>query len=192
MPDGERISKEIRRTLKEVGQIQALLHEIDDKNLRTRLYNARSQREDAVRALVIQMATAMENLLNDLFRSAFLGYRPGSKNPKASKKPRGRGARDLDELLESGKLGFDAKLRLALVGGLITRRQYLKLDNLRVLRNKCAHNWILDVGKRRKRGQQSRRFLEHHGKNLFKIDTLGDFCTEYGPVYVSLFGKLLA
>lgn len=190
MTDKNRIERETQRTLQEVARIQSLIHRVDDRDPRTNLRNARSQREDAVRGLVIQLATAMENLLDDLYRRVFLGYRPGSRNPKL---PRGKLAREPDELLETGKLNFDAKLRFARIGGLITKKQYRKLDKLRALRNKCAHNWSLDVVKKRERKPRpSKRLLEHNGRNLFEVGVLEELLAEYGPIYVSIFGKLLA
>lgn len=190
MPAKNQIERKIRNTLQEAAQIQSLIHRLDDKDPRVNLLNARGQREDAVRGLVIQLATAMESLLDDLYRRAFLGYRPGGRSPKL---PRGKLAQELDELLETGKLSFDAKLRLARIGGLITKSQYRKLDKLRALRNKCAHNWTLDVvRKRAKKPQPSKRLLEHNGRNLFEISALEELLAEYGPVYLSMFGKLLA
>jgi len=190
MTDKNRIEREIRRTLREVARIQSLIHPVNDKDPRTNLLNARAQREDAVRGLVIQLATAMEDMLDELFRRIFLGYRPGSRNPK---RPRGKLADELDELLETGKLTFDGKLRLARIGRLITKGQYKKLDKLRALRNKCAHNWNLDVlVKRARNPRPSKRLLEHNGRNLFEIDALEELLFEYGPIYMSMFGKLLA
>jgi hypothetical protein len=190
MTNKKRIERELRRTLQEVAQIQCLIHRVDGKDRLVNLFNARSQREDAVRGLIIHLATAMESVLDDLYRRVFLGYRPGSRNPK---RPRGKLARELDELLETGKLTFDAKLRFARIGGLITRSQYKKLDKLRALRNKCAHNWSLDVIKKRERKPRpSRRLLEHNGRNLFEVSALEKLLAEYGPIYLSMFGRLLA
>ena len=94
-----RIEREIRRTLRDVARIQSLTHPVSDKDLRINLLNARTQRKDAVRALIIQLATAMENMLDELYRRVFLGYRPAGRNPK---RPRGKLAKELDELLEGG------------------------------------------------------------------------------------------
>lgn len=184
------LKERIRQTLRDVARIQSLIHPVNDKDARTNLLNARAQREDAVRGFVIQIATAMENMVDELYRRAFLGYRPAGRNPR---RPRGKLAKELDELLETGKLSFDAKLRLARVGGLITKAQYGKLDKLRALRNKCAHNWNLDVvAKRARKPRPSRRLLEYNGRNLFDIGVLEELLSEYGPVYLSMFGKLIA
>lgn len=190
MKDKNRTEREIRRTLRDVARIHSLIHPVNDKDPRTKLFNARAQREDAVRGLVIQLATAMEDMLDELYRRVFLGYRPAGRNPR---RPRGKLAEELDELLETGKLGFDAKLRLARIGGLITKAQYRKLDKLRAFRNKCAHNWNLDVvAKRARKPRPSRRLLEHNGRNLFEIGALEELLSEYGPIYLSMFGKLIA
>ena len=181
MTDKTRIEREIRRMLREAARIQSLIHPVDDKDPQSNLLNARAQREDAVRGLIIHLATAMEDMLDELYRRAFLGYLPGGRNPK---RPRGKLARELDELLETGKFGFDAKLRLARIGGLITKSQYKKLDRLRALRNKCAHSWSLDVVKKRERKPRpSKRLLEHNGRNLFEVGALENLLAEYGPIY---------
>jgi hypothetical protein len=105
MKDKNKTEREIRRTLRDVARIHSLIHPVNDKDPRTNLLNARTSREDAVRGLVIQLATAMEDMLDELYRRVFLGYRPAGRNPR---RPRGKLAKELDELLETGKLGFDA------------------------------------------------------------------------------------
>jgi hypothetical protein len=34
--------------------------------------------------------------------------------------------------------------------------------------------------------------LEHNGRNLFEICALEELLSEYGPIYLSMFGKLIA
>jgi len=56
-----------------------------------------------------------------------------------------------------------------------------------------AHNWNLDVvAKHARKPRPSRRLLEHNGKNLFEIGALEELLSEYGPIYLSMFGKLIA
>lgn len=188
----DRFEGKIRQTLSEADLIHNLLHPVDDPDSYFNLRNAESQKEDAVRGLVLHLALAMENILDDLYLRAFLGYRPAIN----ARRPRGKRARILEGIL---KLNFSRKLDLARDTGLITKKQYAKLDALRALRNKCAHNWQLDViqkrGKRRRPGAQplpTKRLLEHEGKNLFDIGVLKDLLTQYGPIYLSLFRKLMA
>lgn len=190
VPKASSQQQRIRKTLREVAKIQALTHPLDYEDESKALFNARGQREDAVRGFVIHLATAMEDMLDQLYRHDLVGYRPASKPPK---RPRGPRTRELDDLLESGKLNFDAKLRLARIAGLITKSQYRKLDKLRLLRNKCAHNWILDIVKKRgRKPRPSKRLLEYNGKNLFKVDVLEGLLADYGPVYLSMFEKLIS
>lgn len=186
----KRIKREIRRTLEEVERIQSLLYHVDDKDQQLNLDNARSRKEDAVRASVITINLAMESMLDDLFRRFFLGYRPASKKRK---RPRGKRAKELDELLVGPRaLGFEAKLRLARVAGIITKRQAGELGQPNKLRNKCSHRWALNVTKRKKRAQKPMPLLEYKGQSLFKLDALESLYRESGPAYMSMFGKLLA
>jgi hypothetical protein len=183
----KRIDSKIRQALKEVERIQSILHPVDHKDQRLSLYHAHNRKEDAIRGSVIHINLAMEALLDDLFRRFFLGYRPNSKKPR---RPKGKRAKELDELLD-GRLSFDTKLRLARIIGLISKRQAEKLAQLNKLRNKCAHNWNLDVAQRKRESQRANRLLEYNGQNLFKIDALESLFKESGPVYLSMFGKLL-
>lgn len=186
----KRMEREIRRTLKEVERIQSILHPIDSKDQWDNRFNARERKEDAVRGFVIHINLAMETVLDDLFRRVFLGYRPGSKR---AKRPRGKRAKELEELLVGPRaLGFEAKLRLARVVGLVNKRHNEKLRQLNKLRNKCSHRWALNVNKRKRRSQKGTPLLEHKGRSLFKIDALESLYRESGPVYVSMFEKLLA
>lgn len=185
-----RIERQIEKTLKEVEQIQSFLHPLGDPDLKQNLYQARSRREDAVRITVLQMSLSIEDLLESLFWRVFAGHNPNSKKRKSKK----RGvARELDELLESGRVGFEAKIKLARILRIVTKNQYSKLNQLRSLRNKCAHEWMLDiVRKREKKPKPSKRLLEYEGQNLFDIKVLERFMHVYSGIYLKLFGRYLS
>lgn len=185
-----RTENALERTLNEVEQIHSFIHPMDDPDPKQNLYQARSRREDAVRITVLQMSLAIEDLLDSLFWKICAGHDPNSKKRRSKK----RGvARELDELLESGRLGFEAKIKLARVLRIVTKGQYGKLNQLRSLRNKCAHEWMLDiVRKREKKPKPSKRLLEYEGRNLFDIKMLERFMHVYSGIYLKLFNKYLS
>lgn len=186
----KRIEREIGRTLKEAERVQSIPYPLDHKDKRLNLDNAHSRKENAVRGSVITINLAMEDMLDDLLRRFFLGYRPGSKKRR---RLRGKRAKELDELLVGPRaLGFEAKIRLARIIGLITKRQAEKLGQLNKLRNKCSHHWLLNVNKRKKRVQKAAPLLEYKGRSLFEIANLESLYKESGPVYISMFEKLLS
>lgn len=185
-----RVEREIDKTLKDVEKIHSLIHPLDDSDPKQNLFRARSRREDAVRVTVLQMSLAIEDLLDGLFWRVLAGHEPGSR--KRTSKKRGV-ARELDELLESGRLGFEAKIKLARVLRIVSKGQYGKLNQLRSLRNKCAHKWILDVvRKRRRKPGLPKRLLEYEGHNLFELNVLEQFMHVYSRIYLKLFSRYLS
>ncbi|HUL35458.1 MAG TPA: hypothetical protein VL128_16345 [Candidatus Eisenbacteria bacterium] len=184
------VQDQIKKTLAEVAQIHSLLYPVDDSDLKLKLFNARSRKEDAVRVTVLQMSLAIEHMLDGLFRKRFVGHNPHSKKRKNPK--RGR-ARELNDLLESGRMGFEAKLKLARVLKVLTKKQQRRLEKLRALRNKCAHSWVLDViHKKGRKPRPTKRLLEFEGKNLFDLRVLEDFVWEYSRIYLKLYGRYLS
>lgn len=184
-----RIQRQIAEALKDVETIHSFVHPINDPDPRQNLYNARARREELVRLTVLQMSLAIESLIVSNFWRIFAGHDPHSK--KRSSKKKGA-ARELDELLTSGSLGLGAKVKLARVVGLITKKQQSRLHVLQGLRNKCAHHWTLDVVHRRGyKAQRSRRLLEYEGRDLFDLEVLQDFMRVYSGIYLKLYGKYL-
>ncbi len=185
-----RVERQITKALEDVEKIQSFLHPLGDRDLTQNLFQARSRREDAVRITVLQMSLATEDLLDSLFWRILAGHDPNSK------KRRNKNAgipRALDELLKGGRMGFEAKIKLARVLRIITKNQHSRLDTLRTLRNKCAHHWMLDVvRKRRSRNRPTRRLLEYEGRNLFELKVLESFMKVYSGIYLKLFAKYLS
>jgi hypothetical protein len=184
------VQRRIDKALKEVEEIHSLLHPMSDSDPKLNLYQARSRREDAVRATVIQMSLSIEDLLDALFSRAFVGHDPNSKKRGSWKHGP---ARELHDLLQGGRLGFEPKLKLARVMRIVTKGQLSRLDKLRALRNKCAHSWLLDkVHKRGRRPRPSKRLLEYEGRNLFELSVIKDFVGEYSRIYLRLYVKYLS
>jgi hypothetical protein len=185
-----RVHRQIKRALEDVERIQSFLHPVNDPDLQQNLFQARERREDAVRMTVLQMSLAIEDMLDSLFWRVFAGHDPTSKKRRGKTKGI---PRELDELLSSGRMGFEAKIKLARILRIITKDQSSKLDTLRALRNKCAHKWMLDiVHKRWRLNRPAKRLLEYHGQNLFEVNVLEDFVRLYSGIYLKLFEKYLS
>jgi hypothetical protein len=182
----------IEKALRDVEEIQSFLHPIDDPDPELNLYRAQSRREDAVRMTVLQMSLAIEDMLDGLFWRVFLGHDPDRNNKRRGSKRKGL-PRELDELLTGGRMGFEAKTKLARVLRVVTKKQHSRLDVLRALRNKCAHHWLLDIVRRRKyRNRPTKRLLEFEGRNLFELNALEEFVRVYSGIYLRLFEKYLS
>lgn len=182
-----RIEHKIRKTLADVETIHSFVHPLGDPDPRQNLFNARERREDAVRMTVLQVALAIEDMLDSLFARVFLGHDPSAK--KRARK--GRMFREFEEL--NSRMGFEAKLKLARLLRLLTKEQHSRLDRLRSLRNKCAHSWMLDVvHKRARKPRPTKRLLEYEGRDLFDLKVLRDFMRTYSGIYLKLFDKYLS
>jgi hypothetical protein len=146
------------------------------------------KRDDMVRAAVLQMHTAIEDLLNSMIICRILGVKPEERGSKQ----RSQGARALRKMLfGAGSLGFDMKLSFAVALGLLTERTREELTVLNTLRNKCSHNWLLKMPVRKRPRQQKPPLLTYQGRDLHNVEALKDFTAEYGPIYYKLFLKFL-
>jgi hypothetical protein len=144
------------------------------------------RRDDIVRVAVIQLHTAIEDVLTDWISCRMLGQR------REGRKRRGRTVAGLALrrlLFGRGGIGFERKLHLAVALGLITPSTQRRLEELNTLRNKCSHNWLLNVLVRRGRKPKDKKLplLRHRGHDLHKVDVLRSMLSEYGPLYSRLF-----
>jgi hypothetical protein len=148
------------------------------------------KRDDMVRSAVLQMHTAIEDLLNSMVICHVLKVKPEERRSKQGTH-RGRALRKM--LLGAGSLGFDMKLNFAVALGLLREKTKGKLMVLNTLRNKCSHNWILKAPVRHgKRPRQKKPpLLLYNGRDLHNVDALEEFAAEYGPIYYRLFVKYL-
>ena len=185
-----RVEREIKKALQDVEKIQSFLHPLSDPDPKQNLFQARSRREDAVRTTVLHMSLAIEDLLDSLFWRALAGHDPNSRKRRSKKEGI---PRELDDLLSSGRMGFESKIKLARILRIVTKEQSSRLDALRTLRNRCAHRWVLNVI--RKRGNKNRgtkRLLEYEGRNLFELNVLEEFMKVYSGIYLKMFLKYLS
>jgi hypothetical protein len=148
------------------------------------------KRDDMVRSAVLQLHTAIEDLLTDWITCRMLGVSRAQQKKLTRTVP----ARALRKLLSgAGGIGFERKFNLAVTIGLITTKTQRQLEELNRLRNRCGHNWLLKVPVRRGRKPKETKppLLLYRGRDLHKVDVLKDMTAEYGPLYAKLFVKSL-
>lgn len=186
----QNIEKSIRRSKRELDALDKFLygrHEADDRHLYAG--TLQQKKTDVVRATVLHMHTAIENIITQGLFEAILGAEYG----KAYKKLRSQRGQALARMLEgAGSLGFDMKLNFAVIVGIIQPKMREKLRELNTLRNRCSHNWLLDVPIRRKRkpSQPKLMLLNFRGRSLYKVETLEEFMAEFGHLYYLIYGTV--
>jgi hypothetical protein len=185
------VETKIRRLTREIREIDEFFYETD-KDADRAFYAGmlERKRDDMVRSIVLQLHTAIEDVLTSWITCRVLGIGIEEKDKRA----RTKSAQALRRMLwGSGSIGFDMKLNFAVALRLINSPTQKKLLELNQLRNKCSHNWLLKVpvrhGKRPK--QKKSPLLLYKGRDLHRVEALEDFTREYGPLYARLFAKYL-
>lgn len=181
----------IRRLTREIAKIDEVFYRVNETADRV-LYAGmlERKRDDMIRSAVLQMHTAIEDLLNSQIICRILNVRPEDR----TRKMQGKSAQALRSMLVGPRsLSFEMKLNFAVVLGLIRTGTKDSLTELNTLRNKCSHNWLLKASVRRgKRPKQKKPpLLLYRGRDLHNVHVLGEFLAEYGPIYYKLFGKYL-
>jgi hypothetical protein len=183
------IETNIRRLMREISEIDEFFYHSEKAGDRS-LYAGmlERKRDDIVRSAVLQIHTAVEDVLTSWITCRILGVRPEARI-KHSKR-----ARALQRVLSGGGgIGFDTKLNLAVVLRLINSTTQKQLEELNRLRNKCSHNWLLKATVRRGQRPKQKRppLLLYRGRDLHKVDVLKDMASEFSVLYVKLFTKYL-
>ena len=183
------VESKIRRLTREIDQIDAFFYQTNKTGDRF-LYAGmlERKRDDIVRSVVLQLHTAIEDILNSWITRRVLG----AHFEERSRRQRNRSARALRQLLfGAGSLGFDMKLNLAVALRLINFKTQKQLMELNTLRNKCSHNWLLKAPVRRGRRPRQKKppLLLYRGRDLHNISVLKDLIDEYGGVYVKICAK---
>jgi hypothetical protein len=109
------VETKIRRLTREIERIDAVFYESEKAKERD-LYVGmlERKRDDRVRSVVLQMHTAIEDILNDLMTCRILGIPPDERH----RKTRSKSARALHKLfVGGGSIGFERKLNLAIAIG---------------------------------------------------------------------------
>lgn len=187
----KRVEATIKRLSCEIEQMDELFY--PENTEERHLYSGmlERKRDDLVRGFVIQIHTAIEDILDQLITFAVTG------STRSHRRLRSQSAKALRGLLTGGEsIGFHRKLSLALALALriITKDTKDRLHVLNNLRNKCSHNWILKIPVRygKRPVQKKPPLLTYEGSDLHTIDALNTFVKEYGAgIYLKLYIKYL-
>jgi hypothetical protein len=185
----KRVEAAIRRLSREIEQMDELFYPENTQERHLYAGMLERKRDDLVRGFVIQIHTAIEDILDQLITFAITG------GTRSHRRLRGQSARALRGLLTGGEsIGFHRKLSLALALRIITKSTKDRLHVLNNLRNKCSHNWILKIPVRygKRPAQKKPPLLTYEGRDLHSIDALDAFVKEYGAgIYLKLYIKYL-
>jgi hypothetical protein len=181
------IETAIKRLTREIDDIDEFFYKANETEDRL-LYAGmlERKRDDMVRSVVLQMHTAIEDLLNSYI---IFQVTEASHRRPASRSQSTRALRKM--LFGGGSLGFEMKLNLALALRLINTKTKDRPVVLNTLRNKCSHNWVLKVlvrhGKRP--AQKKPSLLLYEARDLHSVAVLKDFVSEYSGIYLKLYIK---
>lgn len=183
------IETKIRRLTREIKEIDEFFYGAGNDSDRE-LYAAmlERKRDDIVRSAVLQLHTAIENILTSWIMRDVLG----TKIEELKKRARTKSAKALHRMLShSGNIGFDMKLNFVVALRLINDPTYRQLKELNQLRNKCSHSWLLKAPERRHRRPKQKKppLLLYKGRDLHGVKALQDFTKEYGMLYSKLFAR---
>lgn len=178
----QRVEMTIRRLTKQIDALSALFygsHKQSDRFLYAAMLEHRL--DDFVRAAVLQMHTAIENLLTGAIGNELLGVRPRQRKAKSRAVRTVRGRASVAFLEGPTSLGFAQKVRLASALGIVTTRVAKELEELNKIRNACSHHWLLNVRIRRNRRRHKPKppLVSYHGRSLHQTAVFDDFLGEY-------------
>jgi hypothetical protein len=184
------IEGKIKRLTRELNEIDQYFYFGADSDERADYASMlERKRDDIVRSVVLQLHTAIEDLLNLYLISNVLQVSNPMKRSRKLSTTRGKALHKM--LYGAGSLGFDMKLNFALALGLLSAEAKAKLMELNSVRNKCSHSWLLKVRQRRKRtpGQNKPPLLLYEGRDLHGVQALKDFIKEFSTFYAVFFAK---
>lgn len=185
------VENTIKRLTREIAQIDDFFYQAPENEDR-RLYASmlERKRDDMVRSAVLQIHTAIEDVLNSQIQCRLLDATPENRKRKM-RTGQGRALHKI--LFGGGSIGFDLKLNLAVTLGLLNSKTKERLMVLNTLRNRCSHNWLLKMPERRgKRPRQKKPpLLLYNGRDLHNVAVLKEFAGEFGPIYYRLFSKYI-
>ncbi len=172
-----------RKSDKLKSQIDALaasLYGLNNRDQGLRYYNLQTYQIEVMRNFVFYMHLGIEDLLRALLFDFLV-----KRNQQLTKK---RAIRIVEDLWSADLVDWCGRLKL------IKPKQYKQLLELNRVRNKCGHNWSLEVKRKRvKTGGKSRRVrvpsVIFEGRNLFDEEV---FTSRFLKVYSKIYLKLLS
>ncbi len=117
---------------KDIDGIIKLFYNINDKDPQLRYEWLKTYRSDIIRVSVISLHLAIEDILKGLLIESL----------KQNKVYKVRELKEFINKMESSKIVVWAGLL-----GLINREEHSKLKKLNEIRNRLAHNWLIDIPK---------------------------------------------
>lgn len=183
------VETRIKRLTREIAKIDDVFYNVNETKDRV-LYAGmlERKRDDIIRSAVLQMHTAIEDLLNSCIICRALNVKPEDR----ARRMRSKTAKALLNMLTGPRgIGFEMKLNFAFVLGLLNSKTKDRLIELNTLRNRCSHNWLLKAPLRRGKSARQKKppLLRYDGRDLHNVDVLADFASEYGVIYCKLFLK---
>jgi hypothetical protein len=185
------VESRIQRLTREIAEIDEFFYHTEkggDRGLYAGMLERK--RDDMVRSAVLQLHTAIDDLITHWITCRVLGIRPEQRRERTNSK-QARALRKV--LIGAGSMGFEMKLNLAVALRLLNTKTQKQLTELNTLRNRCSHNWLLKATVRR--GQRPKRkkppLLLYRGRDLHSVAVLKDMLGEYGPLYARMFGSYL-
>jgi len=183
------VENKIKRLTGEIKKIDDIFYNVNETDDRV-LYAGmlERKRDDMVRSAVLQMHTAIEDLLNSFILCRALNVRPENRSARM----RSKTAKALLSMLAGPRsIGFEMKLNLAFVLGILNSKVQSRLVELNSLRNRCSHNWILKAPLRRGKAPKKKKppLLRYNGSDLHEVSVIEDFVGEYGTIYAKLFAR---
>ena len=187
------IEGRIKRVSTEIEEIESYFYGGTREDIETRLYLLQLKRENVIRSIVLELHLALEDLITSWLKSYLLNCRPRSLDRALRR--RTILTRNVDDFLGGdAPIGFAKKLSLARLTGFVGGATYSKLRDLNKLRNRCSHNWLLNIVIRRgvKRRKSKKHLLEFRGLNLYEVGPFKEFTREFASLYYKLFSRLYA
>jgi len=192
-PATKRMKRRIAAISREIQEIESLLHPDSGGDLSQQYFVLDQKKTHQIRGIVLEFHLAIEDLITSWLKGHLLSQ--GAVQQRTTQRARGMLATVLYSLLEGPRsLGFDRKLDLAEGLHLISKRLHERLTELNVIRNRCSHNWVLDIPIRKgiKRDQPKRRLVQYKNRDLFALSVIKEFEREYGRIYLKLWLKINA
>lgn len=184
------VEARINRLQREIDEIDRYFYgKNEEKDRSSYMSMLEHKRDDMVRGAVLQLHTAIEELLTEELFAEILG----TELHKYGSKLRATKGKALARMLKGGgSLGFEMKLNFAVVAELLDKKTKEQLGELNTLRNKCSHNWLLNVpASRKKRRGPAPRLLTFRGRDVHKVSVLKDVIAEYGNIYYRMLARRL-
>lgn len=168
----------------EIAEIDAFVYPEDEDRF-IYLGALERKRDDIVRAAVLQMQTAIEDILTTVLLQTTLDLPSEDRHVTL----RSKSGKAMERLIR--EFNYDKKVELAFSLRLIRQNTKARLNEIGALRNKCAHNWLLNVRLRRGKPRTAKKppLLQYGGKNLHRAEVLRDFMSDYAGVYLRLYAR---